>query len=194
MNAGKNIAKRRKKNMLKEKKGLIKYVVAVDSIETRGGWTLAQKENVARCPNCGGNIFYVRKEHGVVDESDDHEDLFREKDMRCYHLRQIGLALYCAECGEMEDFYDKFFHPTDKVVCSWDDEELEYGEMEEVNFALLQFNKTGKMKLGYSDSNIKYLQRKLEEYEKEHPKKINDPGVYTLKGAKERKKKKVKKS
>jgi hypothetical protein len=154
-----------------EKKGMIKYIVTMDSIETRGGWSLAQKENAKSCGTCGGHLFYVRQEHGVVDESGDFE--WRPKNERSYCLRPTGLALYCGECGEFEDDFFKYFYPEDRVVCSWDDEDLEYEELEVLKHAIFLYNHTGKIdknSMSYCPVEMLKLQEKLDEYEKKHPK------------------------
>jgi hypothetical protein len=171
--------------MIKEQKRIIKYIIVPDDIETRGSWSLADKENMFECDTCGGHLFYVRQEHGIVDEEDMHKDMKIMGWQKYYALRVIGLATYCAECGEFQDDYWKYFYPKDNQVCTWDDEDLNLADIEELQWAIHQYNTEGKITMGYKSSEIKYLESKISEYEAKKPKAR---GVQRKKGVNKKRK------
>lgn len=155
--------------MYQEKNRLMKSVLTPNSIETRGMWSLAQKENVFLCDECKSPLMYVRQEHGVVEEEFAFPNLDGKE--KYFALRVIGLALYCAECGTFQDDFYKYFYPEDKLVCSWDDDDLGLADLEEIQYCLQQFNNTGDFKATHESKEIRYLKEKLKEYIKNNPKK-----------------------
>ncbi len=149
----------------KDKEKIAKLVFTADSIENNKGWSLVQRENPLLCDYCKSPLFYIDIVWGVVEEvhllgikvvNEDHK--------YHYFLREVGFNLYCAECGHFHEHYDKYFYPEDKVVCYWNDEELDYAEKEEIWYCLSQFNQKGDFIPRYKSSEMKYLKIKLEEY------------------------------
>lgn len=160
--------------MMKEVERINKSILTADSIEGNRGWSLAQKENPTLCYYCKSPLFYVFIEWGVVEESSllGIPVRYKEREPQ-YSLREVGLLMYCAECGNFHDDYCKYFYPEDKLVCSWNDEELNYAEIEEICYCLEQWNQTGNFTPRFKNSQMDYLKKKLKEYEeKSHSKKI----------------------
>ncbi len=157
---------------MRETERINKSVLTADSIETQRGWTLAQKDNPLLCRYCKSPLFYVGVTWGVVDEQAllGIPILGKQRGYN-YSLREIGFQLYCAECGHFHEHYEKYFYPDDKVVCSWNDEELNFAEIEELWYCLEQFNRKGDFMPRYQSTEMIYLKRKLQEYEKAHKKK-----------------------
>jgi len=156
--------------MIKEEKRIVEYVIVPDGIETRGHWTLAQKENMFECSTCGSHLFYVRQEHGIVDETQDRDILIAGWKYN-YALRVVGLALYCAKCGEFMEDYFRYFYPKDALVCTWDDEDLEYEEIEDLRWMIHRYNTTGNIKKekgSYVSSEQRYVLSKIKKYEEEN--------------------------
>lgn len=156
---------------MKEVEKINKSVLTADSIEARRGWSLAQKDNPVLCFYCKSPLFYVGIVWGIVEEEELLGISISERKTN-YSLREIGLNLYCAECGHFHDDYCKYFYPKDKVVCSWDDEELDLAEIEEIKYYLTQFNKKGDFTLSYPNKEMEYLKKKLKEYEEKLIEKI----------------------
>lgn len=161
---------------MREVERINKSVLTADSIGTREGWSLAHKDNPVLCFYCKSPLFYVEIVWGVVEEEEllkDIKVLGKEREPQ-YSLREIGLNLYCAECGHLHDDYCKYFYPEDKVVCSWDDEELDLAEAEEIKYCLEQFNRKGDFTPRYHSNEMAYLKNKLKEYEEKykHNKKL----------------------
>jgi hypothetical protein len=157
---------------MREVERINKSVLTADSIESCR-WTLAQKDNPVLCSYCKSPLFYVGITWGVVEEDElfgDIKVVGREWKHQ-YFLREIGLKLYCAECGHFHDDYYKYFYPEDKVVCSWNDEELDLAEIEEIRHCLNQFNSKGDFTPNYKSTEMSYLKKKLREYEEKHTKK-----------------------
>ena len=155
---------------MKELERINKSVLTAGSIETRKGWSLAQKDNPILCEYCKSPLFYVGIDWGIVEESwlfNDIKVLGKERDFQ-YHLREVGLILYCAECGHFHEHYSKYFYPEDKLVCSWNDEELDIVEMEEIKHCLEQFNRKGDFTPNYPSPETSFLKKKLREYEEKY--------------------------
>lgn len=155
---------------MREVERINKSVLTVDSIEDGRGWSLAQKENPVLCFYCKSPLFYVNMVWGVVEEEKLFENmkvLGKEREPQ-YWLREIGLNLYCAECGHFHDDYYKHFYPKDKLVCCWNDEELDFAEIEEIKHCLEQFNRKGDFNPNYDSKEMIYLKNKLKEYEKKY--------------------------
>ena len=77
------------------------------------------------------------------------------KDNRTFTLREIGLSVYCAECGCFHEHYSKWFYPEDRLVMAFD--ELEDVEMPEVEYCLNQFNQKKDFKPQYKWRELKEL-------------------------------------
>jgi len=152
-----------------DKEKITKLIFTADSIKTSKGWSLADKDNPLLCDYCKSPIFYIRVIWGVIDETAIFEDIKikvigKEKEPQ-YSLREIGFVLYCAECGHFHEHFDKYFYPEDKQICSWDDEELDYAEKEEIWYCLQQFNQKGEFTPRYESTQMHYLKEKLKDYE-----------------------------
>ncbi len=155
---------------MKELERINKSVLTADSIETRKGWSLAQKDNPVLCEYCKSPLFYVGIDWGIVEESslfNDIKVIGKERNFQ-YYLREVGLILYCAECGNFNNHYSKYFYPEDKLVCSWNDEELDIAEIEEIKHCLEQFNRKGDFIPNYQSPEISFLKKKLVEYEEKN--------------------------
>ena len=153
--------------LMEIKEKIAKFVYTLESIETARGWTLSQRDKALLCYSCKSPLFYIEVMWGIVDETrlyDDFKVIGRNHKQQ-YNLREVGFSLHCAECGKFEESYCKYFYPKEKLVCSWNDKELEYAEKEEISFYLSQFNKVGNFKPSYFSSELKYLKEKLNEYE-----------------------------
>ena len=121
---------------MKELERINKSIITADSIEARNGWSLSQKENPTLCSYCKSPLFYVWIEWGVVEESELFKDIKVLEKGKHYWLREVGLVLYCAECGHLHNDYCKYFYPKDRLVCSWSDKELDLAEIEEIKYCL----------------------------------------------------------
>lgn len=156
---------------MREVERINKSVLTADSVETSRGWSLAQKDNPVLCSYCKSPLFYVGIVWGVVEEKEllGIKVLGKEREPQ-YSLREIGLNLYCAECGHFHDDYCRYFYPEDKLVCSWNDEELDLAEIEEIKYCLEQFNRKGDFAPHYHNSEMSYLKNRLKEYEEEYSK------------------------
>ena len=153
---------------MKEIEKINKLVLTADSIECKR-WSLAQKENPVLCYYCKSPLFYAAIEWGIVEERELYgiKVLGKEREPQ-YNIREVGLILYCAECGHFHENYSKYFYPEDKLVCSWSDEELNLAEIEEIKHCLEQFNRNGDFNPNYESKELSYLKEKLEEYEKKY--------------------------
>ena len=176
--------------MRQEKNIIQENVLTLNSIEGSKGWTLAQKDNAFACYECGGYLFYVRRQWGVVEES---SVLAKNVNKAGYTLgnkylalREACLDLYCAKCSYFEDRHYKWLYPDDKIVCSWDDDELNYAERGEIEYALNIYNHTGQVKGSYESGEVKYLREKITEYEKKN--NIESVMEFAKKGRRHRRK------
>lgn len=153
---------------MREVERINKSVLTADSIESRG-WSLSQKDNPVLCFYCKSPLFYISIVWGIVEEElcGSIKVLGKEREPQ-YWMREIGLLLYCAECGHFHDDYHKYFYPQDKIVCSWDDEELDLAEAEELKYCLEQFNRKGNFIPTYHSKEMSYLKKKLKEYEEKY--------------------------
>ncbi|MEK6951836.1 MAG: hypothetical protein AABX29_02370 [Nanoarchaeota archaeon] len=154
---------------MKETERINKSVLTADSIESKRGWSLAQKDGIVLCYYCKSPLFYFLKELGIVEESNlwDIKVIHKEREPQ-YILREVGLLLYCAECGNFHDDYSKYFYPKDKLVCGWSDEELDIAEIEEIMYCLEQWNQKGDFTPRFKNSQMNYLKKKLKEYEEKY--------------------------
>jgi len=120
---------------------ILKIVIKPSKIEARNKWSLAEKENLWNCYDCKGHLFYARVEHGVVKENTEYQ-ILGHKNKTNYSLREIGMSLYCAECGSFQEFWNKNFYDTNQLIISWDDKELDGAEKEHIEQALEEYNMT----------------------------------------------------
>jgi DNA-directed RNA polymerase subunit RPC12/RpoP len=150
-----------------EKKRILKSVIMSSDIESPARWGLEHHDNIYRCWDCGSNLFYVRLVWGVIDETK-MNDFPIYGFRRNYSLREIGLGLHCAECGSRNESYDRFFYPKDYQVCSADDEEFDYAEMEQIKFILGFVNRNKDVPKDMLYGEGKYIIDKIAEYEKEN--------------------------
>ena len=104
------IRMRHEKNIIQEN------VLTLNSIEGSKGWTLAQKDNAFACYECGGYLFYVRRQWGVVEETFSFGK--SKATIAGYRLgnkylalREVSLDLYCAKCSYFEDRHYKWLYP-----------------------------------------------------------------------------------
>ena len=149
--------------MRQEKNIITKSVLTPNSIETRGGWSLSHKENLSMCMECKGSLFYIRQQHGIVEEKSMFPVVGYKFGDRHLAMRVIGLATYCAECGQFNDDWWSWAVPEDKLVCTWDDDELNGGEIELIQMALDSYNHTGEVKGPYETSELTYIRSKIKE-------------------------------
>lgn len=164
---------------MREVERINKSVLTADIIKTGGSWSLSYKDNPVLCFYCKSPLFYVEIVWGIVEEEELLEGikvLGKERKPQ-YALREIGLNLHCAECGHFHNNYYKYFYPKDKVVCSWNEEELDIAEAEEIKYCLGQFNRKGDFTPLYHNNEMAYLKRKLKEYEERYycKKKLKKP-------------------
>ena len=147
-----------------DKNRIPKLIITADQIESN--WGLRQEEQITTCQYCGGMIFYVEKILGVTAEENDYKIMgWRSK--RNYSLTEIGLDIFCAECGKHSEGYHTFQYDKDAVVCAYDD--IDGEEKEAIDFCLRQFNEKGDFTPPYHTAELKVLKKKLMDYEKKHP-------------------------
>jgi len=148
------------------KKRIPKSVIRVDEIESKEIFGLNLNENTVACDCCGSYLCYIKTNLGVVAEDDDY-GIIGNRGNRTYNVREIGLTIYCAECGEYIESYSSFSYDRDKVVCTWD--ELGDSEKAEIDYCLSQWDQKGDFKPQWKCSEVNVLKEKLKEYEKKHP-------------------------
>lgn len=151
---------------MKEKNRIPKLVLTQDQIESNNSWRLSQRDLLERCDICGSNLFYFEKIYGVVVEDLDYGVLgYKEK--RYFALREIGLNLYCAECGDFHEDFTKWFYPEDRVIMTFD--EIEDTEKVEIDYCLNQYNQKHDFTPRYKNMHLNELKEKLDEYVKNNP-------------------------
>lgn len=153
---------------MKEKIRIPKLVIIPSEVDDKSMFALNLNDNVLACRDCNSNLFYVKIEWGVVAEENSY-GIMGNKSNRQYVLREIGFVLYCAECGEFEENFVKWFYPEDKVVCQWD--EINGAERAEIEYSLRQFDQKGDFTPMYKCPEVNLLKEKLKEYEKKYPDK-----------------------
>lgn len=157
--------------MKQEKKYILKNVLTADSIEGKTSWGFNTEDNKVLCPDCLSPLFYVSKEWGIVEEESQFPVVGYIMGKKHLVLREVGLALYCAECGAFEERYDTWAYPDNKIICTWRDEDLDYAEIGEIEYAMNVYNKTGdldKKKFLYKGTWLYTFQEKIKEYEKKN--------------------------
>jgi hypothetical protein len=148
------------------KKRIPKLILTPNQIESEDNWRFGGCEKLTFCDTCHSNLFYINKVYGVVVENLDY-DILGYKEKRIFKLREVGLRLYCAECGEFEDDYSSFKYFKDEVIM--DLSELDGGEKQEIEHCLDQYNHTHTFKENYGFTELKILKEKLDEYVKNNP-------------------------
>jgi len=143
-----------------------KLIIRADQIESN--WGLRQEEQITTCQYCGGMIFYVKKILGVVAE--EGCQILGWRSERNYQIREIGLTIFCAECGAHSENYHTFQYSKDAVVCTYED--IDGEEKEAIDFCLRQFNEKGDFIPPINTIELKLLKEKLKNYEKKHPLKL----------------------
>ena len=143
-----------------------KLVIRPDEIEDKNSWRMSLNENLHSCMDCNSNLSYIKINWGVIMDDNDY-GIVGNRSNRTYELREIGLTVYCAECGAFHEHYSKWFYPEDRLVITFD--EIDDAERYEVEHCLHQFNQKGDFKFLYNWYQLKDLKEKLMEYEKEHP-------------------------
>ena len=151
------------------KKRIPKLIIVADEIKSDSGWGLKQEEQMFTCQDCGGMIFYVKKILGVVAEELDIGIMGWRCD-RNYSIREIGIDVYCAECGSCLEYYHSFSYDKESVVCEYKD--IEGEEICEIEYCLRQFNEKGDFKSSFKSGESRLLKEKLLNYEKKHPVKV----------------------
>ncbi|MAG77630.1 MAG: hypothetical protein CL811_12820 [Colwelliaceae bacterium] len=160
---------------MREVERINKSIITADSIEARKGWTLANKDNPVLCHYCKSPLFYIGLVWGIVDESDFNKEFkVIGQEHGSYYMREVGLILYCAECGHFHEHYYKHFFPNDKIICTWDDEEIDIAEIEEIRYCIAQYNKNGDFEPHFNNCQMNYLKKKLREYEEANINKIEE--------------------
>jgi hypothetical protein len=154
---------------MKEQERITELVIKAGDITDRSGWRLSTNENLVSCSGCLSHLVYVKINWGVVAE--DYEWMVQyNRGKTVYALREVGLVLYCAKCGEFIEDYCKYFYPEDKMVFyDFTFDELDADERREVEVCLHQFNQTGKFTSRYKSDLFFNLKKSLDEYEKKHP-------------------------
>jgi len=150
------------------KERIPKLIIKPDEIEMN--WNLKQEEQMFTCQSCGSMIFYVKKILGVIAEETDYQ-IYGWRGKRNYRIIEIGIDIFCSECGEHNEWYHTFRYDKDQVVCEYDD--IGGEETGEIEFCLRQFNEKGKFTPLFKTGEARLLKEKLLEYEKKHPIKIN---------------------
>ena len=150
-------------------KQIKKLVISPDEFDDENNFSLSLHDNLVSCRSCGSNLSYVKIRWGIIAE-DNWFEILGDRGNRRYELREIGLDVYCAECGDFNEFYSKWFYPEDKLIIGFD--ELEDVEMHEIKHCLNQFNQKGNFKPLWKNYKVDLLKEKLIEYEKKHPIKV----------------------
>ncbi len=125
--------------------------------------------NLILCPHCLSPLHYIKITWGVIAERDFL--LGYNSSERMYSLREIGFTLYCAECGEFIEHYDKWVYPEDKIIMTMDGTDMDWDidERAEIQNCLTQFNQKGDFKSRYKSQIFSDLKAELKKYEKKHP-------------------------
>jgi len=161
--------KKRGNKKMDNKQRIPKLIVRADQIEGSGCFGLTHEEEMYKCYDCGGMIFYVKKILGIVAEESDFQIMgYRSK--RRYSICPIGFNIYCSECSCFREDFSSFQYDKDAVVCSYDD--IDGEEIAEIEFCLRQFNEKGNFTPLFATGESRVLKEKLMEYEKEHPIKV----------------------
>jgi len=152
--------------MKKEIKHMNKNVIVPDDIDY-GSWRTGTEE-LFTCAYCRSALFYVIQRWSVVEEDFDYQVMDNRR-KSYYVLRTNGIRMYCAECGEWNEDYDKWEHPKDKTVYDLDDGDyFDEDDRMEVKYLLTQYNKTGKYKPMYRCTTANAIKEALDKYEEKN--------------------------
>jgi len=155
--------------MIKEKKYINKLILTTSSVDTCGRFfDLSSSDTLVDCYECKGNLFYVEKIFGIVEEENDYR-ISGNLNKRIYSLKEVGFVLHCAECGDAYEHYYKWLCPEEKIIQVFDDMKEDCPEYNEVEYCLCQYNQKRDFKPRYKCSEVQLLKQKLNEYEKKHP-------------------------
>ena len=146
------------------KKRIIKSIILPDELESGKSW-YPRGEHRFNCDDCGSLIFYLQKIMAVVQETSEYQ-IYTYKDKTYYSLREAGFNIYCAECGSFKEIY---FYDNNNIVCEFDD--LEYAEVEEVEYCLAQYNQKKSYIPRYVTGTTNILLKKIKEYEQSKKKR-----------------------
>ena len=154
-----------------------KLVIKPDEIDGPDAFGLNLNDNTVTCLDCGSHLFYIKEDLGVVAEESDYGIWGNRpnKNNRTYRVREVGLSIFCAECGAFNEIYHSFCYDKDTIVCSWD--ELGGAEKVEVEYCLNQFNQKGDFTPQWKTAETNVLKEKLIEYEQKHPIKLEKKKV-----------------
>lgn len=96
------------------------------------------------CYECNGNLFYIAEEFGIAYEGDYKVSgyVFKKGSLS---LTNVGMTLFCAECGSHNEGYNKWMFDDDKIVHSWDRDDLDADDKDMIEVFLSKLNKTGKV-------------------------------------------------
>ncbi len=147
-----------------------KLILTPSQIEAGNRWRLKQNDIMESCYDCNSNLFYIEKQYGIIAEELDY-GVVGYKEKRHFRLTEIGLNLHCAECGEFQENYTKWFYPEDLLVMTFD--EVDDVEQIEVEHCLSQYNQKHDFEPRYDCMAIFNLKEKLNEYIKNHTIKEN---------------------
>ena len=163
--------------MIKDKQRKTEKLVIVPSDIDYNNFSLPTNENLQCCLDCNSNLHYIVLKYGVVVEEYDY-GVMHNRSNRIYTLRPVGIDIFCAECGCFNEFYTKWFYPEDKLVILFDElVEIDAVEKAEVEHCLNQYDQKGNFQPLYKCSCLSELKKKLDEYEKKHPVKVEKKNV-----------------
>ncbi|MFW9872095.1 MAG: hypothetical protein ACFFG0_03260 [Candidatus Thorarchaeota archaeon] len=151
--------------MLKEQNRIPKLILTPNQIDSNSSFQVADNEQLTMCDECKGTLFYIEKVWGVVCE-DLIYGIINYKEKRMFSFREIGLNVYCAECGEFNESYSKWFYPEDRLIMTFND--FENTEQIEIQHCLNQFNQKHDFKTNYKNFELDILKEKLNSYIKKH--------------------------
>ena len=154
-----------------------KLVIKPDEIDGPDAFGLNLNDNTVTCLDCGSHLFYIKEDLGVVAEESDYGIWGNRpnKNNRTYRVREVGLSIFCAECGAFNEIYHSFCYDKDTIVCSWD--ELGGAEKVEVEYCLHQWDQKGDFTPQWKSTETNVLKEKLIEYEQKHPIKLEKKKV-----------------
>jgi hypothetical protein len=151
---------------MKEQIRIPKLILTPSMIDSNNHWRLNQKDELIICTDCNFNLFYIEKQLGVIAEEFDYQ-ISGYKEKRYFRLTEIGLNIYCAECGTWYENYSKWFYPEDKIIMTFD--ELGNVEQTEIDYCLSQYNQKHDFTPQFKCPEVNMLKDKLNEYVKKYP-------------------------
>jgi len=151
---------------MKEHTRIPKLILIPSQIESSTRWNLKQNDVMESCVDCNSNLFYIEKVWGIIAE-DLNYGILGYKEDRSFRLSEIGLNLYCAECGNFNESHFKWFYPEDKLIMQFD--ELDDVEKIEVDYCLSQYNQKHSFTPRWKGIVLTNLKEKLDAYVKKYP-------------------------